>query len=491
MYREIAELARIRTGHAALTRGLQLVRYRAGQAGPVRRFAVRSRLPAARCCCCSTRPPLRSIRMSGGDAVRAFHTRSPASCAAAAQAPGSVRVQLSTARLCGVRCSMRKCARQRGCSAAQPWWQGAAIYQIYPRSFADFERRRHRRPAGHHAEARLRRAPRRRRRSGCRPSSPRRCGISATTSPTIATSIRCSARSPTSTRWSSARTRSASRSSSTRSIRTRSDQHPWFRKAGRAATNAKADWYVWADRQARRLAAQQLAVGVRRAGVDLGRPARAILSAQFPARAAGPQPAQRAPCRTRCSTWRASGSTAASTASASTRSTSRCTTPNCATIRPRCGDGKRTRPFDFQQHVHNQSHPDIVKFVERLRAVTDSYDGRFTLAEVGGDHALAEMRAFTHGDCRLNSAYGFDFLYAEKLTPELVARVAQDWPEDSGLADLGVREPRRAARDLTVVRRRASRRLRTRQDAAAVRASRIDHHLSGRGARASASRCPV
>ena len=99
---------------------------------------------------------------------------------------------------------------------------------------------------------------------------------------------------------------------------------------------------------------------------------------------------------------------------------------------PAPGGGKRTRPFDFQQHLYNQSHHDIVKFLERLRAVTDSYPDRFTLAEVGGDHALGEMQAFTAGPKRLNSAYGFDFLYAERLTSGLVAQVADEWPEDAG-----------------------------------------------------------
>ena len=94
--------------------------------------------------------------------------------------------------------------------------------------------------------------------------------------------------------------------------------------------------------------------------------------------------------------------------------------------------GKRTRPFDFQQHLYNQSHPDIVKFLERLRAVAEAYPGRFTLAEVGGDRALPEMRAFTEGHERLNSAYGFDFLYAEELTPALVAQVVRNWPVDAG-----------------------------------------------------------
>ena len=107
-------------------------------------------------------------------------------------------------------------------------------------------------------------------------------------------------------------------------------------------------------------------------------------------------------------------------------------TLNSAIIRLRENGKKRTRPFDFQQHLYNQSHPDILKFLERLRAVTDEYEDRFTLAEVGGDHALDEMRAFTNGSGRLNSAYGFDFLYAEQLTPALVARVANDWPDTAG-----------------------------------------------------------
>jgi len=94
--------------------------------------------------------------------------------------------------------------------------------------------------------------------------------------------------------------------------------------------------------------------------------------------------------------------------------------------------GKRTRSFDFQQHIYNQSHPDIVKFLERLRLVTDAYRDRFTLAEVGGPEPLAEMHAFTEGDARLNSAYGFDFLYAERLAPGLVKRVVEDWPPDAG-----------------------------------------------------------
>lgn len=87
-----------------------------------------------------------------------------------------------------------------------------------------------------------------------------------------------------------------------------------------------------------------------------------------------------------------------------------------------------TRPFDFQAHVYNQSHPAIPKFVARIRALTDCYPGRFTVAEVGGPEPLEEMRAFTRGDDHLNSAYSFEFLYADALTADLVRESLRDWP---------------------------------------------------------------
>ncbi|MCJ2181445.1 alpha-amylase family glycosyl hydrolase [Novosphingobium sp. 1949] len=91
-------------------------------------------------------------------------------------------------------------------------------------------------------------------------------------------------------------------------------------------------------------------------------------------------------------------------------------------------DGKpRTRPFDFQLQTYNQSHPDIVHFIERLQALIASYPDTFSLAEVGGRNALAEMKAFTQGSQRLDSAYGFDFLYAPQLTPALVAGALSAW----------------------------------------------------------------
>ena len=88
-----------------------------------------------------------------------------------------------------------------------------------------------------------------------------------------------------------------------------------------------------------------------------------------------------------------------------------------------------TRPFDMQVKQFNQSHADIPHFLERIRAVIDEFPARFTVAEVGGPEPLAEMKAFTHGGKRLDSAYNFDFLYAPQLTADLVRASLLQWDQ--------------------------------------------------------------
>lgn len=101
---------------------------------------------------------------------------------------------------------------------------------------------------------------------------------------------------------------------------------------------------------------------------------------------------------------------------------------------PAPDDGRRkTRPFDYQLKIYNQSHPDILRFIQRVRELCDQYGAVFTVAEVGGDLAETEMKAFTAGEDHLNSAYGFDFLYADKLTPKFVEQAVAKWPDTPGI----------------------------------------------------------
>ena len=105
---------------------------------------------------------------------------------------------------------------------------------------------------------------------------------------------------------------------------------------------------------------------------------------------------------------------------------------------PATDDRPRTRPYDFQIKRYSQNHPGVVTFIERIRDVCDGYGAVFSVAEVGGDGAIPLMKAYTAGDHRLSSAYGFDFLYAPKLTAALVAEVMADWtgaPDAQGLSE--------------------------------------------------------
>lgn len=94
------------------------------------------------------------------------------------------------------------------------------------------------------------------------------------------------------------------------------------------------------------------------------------------------------------------------------------------------GLGARSRPFDFQDKRHNQSHPDLLPFLERMRAVTEAR-GAYVVAETPGEREDEEMHALT-APGRLDTAYGFRFLYADRLTPDLVRAAMAAWPGEQG-----------------------------------------------------------
>jgi alpha-glucosidase len=93
----------------------------------------------------------------------------------------------------------------------------------------------------------------------------------------------------------------------------------------------------------------------------------------------------------------------------------------------------RTRPFDYQRRLYNQGHRHIPRFIEKIGALMADYGDRFTVAEIGGDDALREMKLYTRGETRLNTSYGFDFLYADALTPAVIQAAIGQWPDRPGM----------------------------------------------------------
>ncbi len=211
-----------------------------------------------------------------------------------------------------------------------------------------------------------------------------------------------------------------------------SDEHPWFAESRTNRTGARADWYVWADARADGSPPSnwQSVFGgpawtwdARRGQYYLHNflPGQPQLNGHLPAVQDALLDAARFWLERGVDGFRLDALNFAMHDPALTDNP------------PAPDDGKvRTRPFDFQQHLYNQSHAAIPAFIERIRSLCDHYGAVFTMAEVGGARALAEMHAFTAGDARLNSAYGFDFLYAERLTPGLVAKAQASWPDTPG-----------------------------------------------------------
>ncbi len=90
----------------------------------------------------------------------------------------------------------------------------------------------------------------------------------------------------------------------------------------------------------------------------------------------------------------------------------------------------KARGHDFQDNIYNQGHPGILQFLSRVRKLTDEYGDIFTVAEVGGTGAGSFLQSCAEGSDRLHSAYGFDFLYASELSPDLVCTALRQWPDD-------------------------------------------------------------
>ncbi|WP_420343595.1 alpha-amylase family glycosyl hydrolase [Paenirhodobacter sp.] len=82
--------------------------------------------------------------------------------------------------------------------------------------------------------------------------------------------------------------------------------------------------------------------------------------------------------------------------------------------------------YDMQAHDYDKSRPENLDFLKRLRALTDAYDARCLVGEVGDSpkRALRLMEAYTAGSERLHMAYSFDMLGPE-FTPAHYRRIIE------------------------------------------------------------------
>ncbi|WP_347311001.1 alpha-amylase family glycosyl hydrolase [Defluviimonas sp. SAOS-178_SWC] len=94
-----------------------------------------------------------------------------------------------------------------------------------------------------------------------------------------------------------------------------------------------------------------------------------------------------------------------------------------------------TNPYNMQYHLFSKNQPENIAFLERMRALTDRYDGRMLVGEMGeSHHAIRMMGEYTTG-ARLHQCYSFELLGPEfsashfrSKIEEFFAGAPMGWP---------------------------------------------------------------
>lgn len=96
---------------------------------------------------------------------------------------------------------------------------------------------------------------------------------------------------------------------------------------------------------------------------------------------------------------------------------------------------KEDNPYAFQKHLYNNTRPENIAFLESLRALMDRYPGTVTLGEISAEDSLKTMAEYTSGNSRLHMAYSFELLvdklsgsYIRETVETLEQNLSEGWP---------------------------------------------------------------
>lgn len=91
---------------------------------------------------------------------------------------------------------------------------------------------------------------------------------------------------------------------------------------------------------------------------------------------------------------------------------------------------KPDNPYAAQYHLYDNTQPENLALLERIRALMERYPGTTTLGEIGCENQLEVTAQYTAGNRRLHMAYSFELL-TDAFSPEQVRRVVESLPGDS------------------------------------------------------------
>jgi alpha-glucosidase len=81
-------------------------------------------------------------------------------------------------------------------------------------------------------------------------------------------------------------------------------------------------------------------------------------------------------------------------------------------------------PYNWQEHLYDKSQPEMIPFLQRLRAVMDDYPAIAAVGEVGdAQRGLEIVAEYTSGGDKMHMCYAFEFLATELPTARRVRDV--------------------------------------------------------------------
>ena len=206
-----------------------------------------------------------------------------------------------------------------------------------------------------------------------------------------------------------------------------SDQHPWFAESRRDRTNAKADWYVWADAKPDGTPPNNwLSIFGGSAWHWDGRRMQYYLhnflttQPDLNFHCADVQDALLDVARF----WLERGVDGFRLDTINFYFADKQLRDNPALPEEERNDltAPSVNPYNWQNHIHSKNQPENLDFLRRLRAVMEPY-GAAAVGEVGdSQRGLEIMGEYTSGDDLMQMCYAFEFLAKDKLT---AARVAE------------------------------------------------------------------
>jgi alpha-glucosidase len=96
---------------------------------------------------------------------------------------------------------------------------------------------------------------------------------------------------------------------------------------------------------------------------------------------------------------------------------------------------REDNPYAFQRHIYDNTRPENIAFLETLRALMDRYPNSVTLGEISAEDSLKTMAEYTEGNSRLHMAYSFELLvdklsasYIRETVETLEKNLSEGWP---------------------------------------------------------------